>query len=103
MGAGGWLVEAGLVLSGCHVGECRVPPLPVVVHLDVVEQCQAGVFPRGIGLVMNQFGLEGPEKTLDDGVVVSVARATHAGNQAVFGQQALVIIARVLHAAVAVV
>jgi len=69
----------------------------------VLEHGQVGLIPRGVGVVMNQFGLERAEETLDDSVVVAVAATAHAADDSVAGQKRLIFVAGLLHSPVAVV
>ena len=56
-----------------------------------------------VTLLVHQFRLQRAEEALDHRVVVAIAGAAHARLQAVGGQQPLVVVAGVLHAAIAVV
>ena len=76
--------------------------MAVLEYFQVFEQGQAGLVPRGVSVVVNQFGLKHAEEAFDDGVVVAVAGAAHAALDAVAGQQRLVLVAGKLHAPVAV-
>jgi hypothetical protein len=52
---------------------------------------------------MDQFGFQRAEDAFHDRVVVAVSHTAHTGCQLPFGQQLLIFVARVLHAAIAVV
>src|ERR1700751_2285161 len=78
-------------------------PTTIVKHLDVFEQRLPRRLPRRVIVMMRQLPFQRAEEALHYGVVVAIARAAHAGRQAVAGQQLLILIARVLHPAIAVV
>ena len=50
-------------------------PLPVVEHLDVLEDLTLGGFPRGETPALKQLPLKRGEKALHHRVVVAVGRA----------------------------
>jgi len=77
-----------------------VKALTIVKHFDVLEQCQACRGMRGQWLI--EFGLERAEEAFHHGVVVTVALASHAGDDPLIVQQLLERAAGVLHASVAV-
>ena len=84
------------------VAERLVEPLAIVKHFDVLEHaqtCRVEVFVR---FVLRPFVLERPEEPLGYRVVVAVAPAAHRALDAEGSQRLLVIVARVLRAAVAV-
>ena len=56
-------------------------PLPIIEQLDIVKQRRPGAVPVGKGLMARPLVLHRAEKTLDDGMVVAVAFATHARDQ----------------------
>src|SRR5660398_136521 len=85
------------------VTEVRVPTLPIVEHLDVIEQVPPGLRSRGVVPVMNPILFQRREETLCHRVVVTVPLAAHAADQSVFFQQGSVIPAGVLAPAVGVV
>ena len=57
--------------------------LPIVKHLDIVEHIPVRFFTTGVSLAVSSLSLKRSEKALDDGVVVAVALAAHAGTDAV--------------------
>src|SRR5659263_249240 len=85
------------------VPEVRVPTLPIVEHLDVIEQVPPGLRSCGVVPMMNPILFQRREETLRHRVVVTVPLAAHAADQPVFFQQGPVIPAGVLAPAVGVV
>jgi len=77
-------------------------PLPIVEHLDVIENGRPGGGTCRERLV-GTLRFEGGEEALLHGVVVAVAGATHAGLNVMGGQQFAVGVGGVLSAAVGVV
>ena len=65
--------------------------LPVIEHLDVIEDARSGFFPGGEPVMVNQLVLEIAEEAFDHGVVVAVAFATHANFGADLMQLGLII------------
>src|SRR5659263_555819 len=78
------------------VPEVRVPTLPIVEHLDVIEQVPPGLRSCGVVPMMNPILFQRREETLRHRVVVTVPLAAHAADQPVFFQQGPVIPAGVL-------
>ena len=76
--------------------------LPVIEHLDVVEDARTGFFSGGKSVVMNEFILEIAKEAFDHGIVVAVAFAAHADLGADLKQFGLVIGPDVGRAAIAV-
>lgn len=70
----------------------------VVEHLDVIKHITPSIFPRGVDFSLDPFPFQKLEKALGHGVVMTVASATHAGNQIVCLQKAAPIGAAVLAA-----
>lgn len=54
-----------------------MPPDEIVEAVDVSRHSAFGVFPGLPGDGPDQFGLDGFEKSLDDGVVIAIALAAH--------------------------
>src|SRR5436309_2817505 len=77
-----------------------MPPLPVVEDLEVIEQLGARRRPRGPRRVVDELDLQRREETLGHGVVPTIAPAAHAAHDPVLGQDALVVAAGVLTAAI---
>src|SRR3972149_1896663 len=78
------------------VPEVRVPTLPIVEPLDVIEQVPPGLRSRGVFPMMNPILFQRREEALRHRVVVAVPLAAHAANQSVFFQKTTVIPAGVL-------
>ena len=90
----------GLVFDRASVVQRRMHPGSIVKRLDVLENRLPRLVPGRIVAVMNQFGLEGSEKTFHDGVVPAVALAAHALDDSLAGQQPAEVVAGVLTAAI---
>src|SRR2546428_9148164 len=83
-----------------EIAERRMPPPPVVEDLEVIEQLAARRRPRGPRRVVDELDLQRREETLGHGVVPAIAPAAHAAHDPVLGQDALVVAAGVLTAAI---
>ena len=70
-----------------------VAPLRVVEHLDVVEDIGSGLITAWVDLTTDTLTFEQLEEALSHGVVVTVAAATHAGNEVVIMQEVLPVVA----------
>ena len=68
----------------------------VVEHLDVIEHITTSIFPRDVDFSLDPFPFQKLEKVLGHGVVMTVASATHTGNQIVRFQKTAPIGAAVL-------
>jgi Protein of unknown function (DUF2699). len=81
-----------------------VPVLPagVVEHLDVVEDVGLGLVPGGVDPAPDALALEELEEAFGDRVVMAVAAAAHAADQAVGCQEILPIVAGVLRSLIGV-
>src|SRR5437867_10811977 len=77
-----------------------MPPLPVVEDLEILEEFDARRGPRGPGRVVDELDLQRREETLGHRVVPAIAPATHAADDPVLGQDALIVAAGVLTAAI---
>src|SRR5260370_34424176 len=86
--------------SGTEIAKRRMPPLPIVETLQVIEELGARRRPSGPGRVVDQLDLERGEEALGDGVVPAVAPAAHAADDAVLRQHPLVVAAGVLAPAI---
>src|SRR5258708_4307972 len=75
--------------AGTLVSQRRMQALPVVKHLDVLEDPVPGLGPCGKPLLMNQLFLQRRKETFHDRVVVTVPDATHAARDPVFTQHSL--------------
>lgn len=64
-----------------------VPAVPVVVHLNALENLPPHVVPGLESLAMDRLNLETVEEALGTGSVVAVAFGTHAALEVVPGQQ----------------
>jgi len=87
----------GFDLHWAHIAERLMQPLPIIEHFDELEYLRPSLLPRVVIPVMDQLVLQRTEEALDDGVVVTVALATHAGHQALLGQHLLIRPARIQH------
>src|SRR5438105_9812559 len=96
-------IDSSLERFGAQVTQRRVTPLAIVEDLDPFEHRQAGLGRAGPALLMQQLPLERSKKTLHHRIVITVAAAAHAAGDLLLGQQTLVILAGILHAATAVV
>src|SRR2546426_1828385 len=83
-----------------EIAERRMSPLPVVEDLKVIEQLGARRRPRGPRRVVHELDLQRREETLSHGIVPAIAAAAHAAHDSVLGQDALVVAAGVLTAAI---
>src|SRR4051794_38354210 len=77
-------------------------PAPVIEALDVIEDHAACLRAGVQGEVVEPFGLEQMEEALDRRIVVAIARAAHAADDAVAVEEVLVLGARIGTAAIAV-
>ncbi len=84
------------VSNRTEIAERRMSPHPVVEAFDILEDGLPSLSLCSEGSAFDTFTLEGPEKRLSHGIVVTVARATHARRDACFCQQNPVSIASVL-------
>lgn len=55
-------------------------PLPLVEHLDELKHLRLGLLSRVILPLMHHLILERTEEALDDGIVIAVPLAAHAGH-----------------------
>ena len=67
-----------------------VSAVSIVVHFDVLEYGLSHFLPGGKSLTVYGLYLERVEKALGTGIVVAVARRTHAAEQLVLPDQMLV-------------
>src|SRR5262245_14958782 len=91
-----------LKLDRGQVSQRRVPPLEVVVTLDVLEDAATGLPAGVVVLVVDQLLLQRGEKTLHRRVVPALPLAAHAALDLVLVQHRLVVRAGVLAATVGV-
>ena len=54
-------------------------PLPIVEHLDVLEDILCRFVPSGVAPMVHELALESPEEAFDAGVVPTITFAAHAG------------------------
>ena len=76
--------------------------MSVVEDLDVLEDAGPGLVTRSVVLLMDQLGLQRVEERLLHRVVEAVALPAHAANQAMFFEELLVVLRRVLAATIRV-
>ena len=79
-----------------------MPPMGVVEALDVLEECGFRLLERIEVGAVDQFRLQGAEEALDHSVVGRGSRRSHAGPQAVGGEDASNQIGCVLTTSIAV-
>ena len=77
--------------------------LPIIEHLNVLEDVLCRVFTGCVVPMVYELALECPEEAFDTGVVPAVACATHAGGDAVLAEQTLVTRGGILAAAIRMV
>src|SRR3569832_96978 len=94
--------ELLLVRRWTDVTQRGVASAAIVKHFDIFKQTLPGGLSSRVALVMHQLCLERPKEAFGHRIVVTVAAAAHARLQAVSGEQALIVVASVLHAAIAV-
>ena len=94
------LFVPSLERSGTKVAKRRMPPLPIVEALEVIEELGARRRPGGPGRVVDQLDLEGREEALGDGVVPAIAPAAHTAGDPVLRQHPLVVAAGILTSAI---
>src|SRR3954463_15937693 len=97
------LIDSSLERFGAQVSQRRVTPLAIVKHLDPLKERGAGLGRAGPALLVHQLALQRPKKALHHRVVITVAAAAHAAGDSMLSQQALIVIAGVLHPAITVV
>src|SRR6266542_6985237 len=85
---------------GTEIPESRMPSLPVIEPLDVVEELGARRRPRLPRRVVDELDLQRGEEALGDRVVPAIAPAAHAAHDPMLGQRLLVVTAGVLTAAI---
>jgi len=78
------------VLHRAHEAQRGMNSLAVVEHLDVLEDFGASLFAADESSMMNQLVLEIAEEAFDDGVVVAIALAAHAGERTDRGDLGLI-------------
>src|SRR5688572_25769048 len=87
-------------LDRALVAQRRVPPLPIVPHLEIAEDRLAGLLARAPVGPRDQLGLQGGEEALHHRVVPAIAHPAHARAQAPTGERGAVDGARILAPAV---
>src|ERR1017187_3819516 len=92
----GWV--GGFELLRRFVSQCRVHPEPIVIAVDELFQLGAQLIDVLIFVGIDLLALEGLDEALAEGVVVGVAGAAHAGQDAVDLEQARVLLGGILHA-----
>src|SRR3990172_11166963 len=89
-----------LELLGADIPQRRMPPHPVVKHLDVLEQTLASFVSGLIPFVMHEFLLQGRKETFHRGVVPTVPFPAHGTRDGMLPQEGLVMLTGVLHASI---
>ncbi len=64
-----------------------MPRRPIIEHLDVFEEVLLGFGSCGLVPMISELALPCPEETLNAGVVPAIACVTHAGRDAMRGEQ----------------
>ena len=77
-----------------------MPPLPVIVRLDIFEDIGFCLFPRRVAGSVNLLDLQRVEKAFHYGVVIAVSFAAHTAQETMAFQQALLVIGGVLAASI---
>src|SRR2546425_11778438 len=85
---------------GTEIPESRMPSLPVVEPLDVVEELSARCRPRRPRRVVDELDLQRGKEALRDRVVPAIAPAAHAADDPMPGQGLAVVAAGVLTATI---
>src|SRR5437660_637068 len=80
----------GFELHRADIAERLMQPLPIIEHFDELKHLRLGLLPRVVVPLMRQFVFERTEEALDDGIVVAVALAAHAGHETGLLHQPLV-------------
>jgi len=99
---GCWL-SGSFELVRALVSQRGVKPEPVVVLLDELLEVGVQLIEILVFVHIDLLALEGLDEALAEGVVVGVAGAAHAGQDAVDLEQFGVLLGGVLHAAIGVV
>jgi len=73
-----------------------VTALPIIEHLDVFEDVLFGFVSCGIVPMIDEFPLQRPEEAFDTGIVPAIARAAHAGREAVRHEHLLIRLCSIL-------
>ena len=89
-------VKLPMLRDPTAIPERRMPPLPIVEELEILEELGARRRPSGPGHVVDQLDLQRREKALGDGVVPAIALTAHAADDPVVRQHPLVVAAGVL-------
>src|SRR5215510_16402782 len=79
-----------LECSGAEIAKRRMPPLPIVEELEVVEELGPGRRPSGPGHVVDKLDLQRREEALRDGIVPANSPAAHAADDPMLLQHTLV-------------
>ena len=85
---------------GTQITESRMSPLTIVEQFKVFEDFAACLGSGTPVALINQFELEGGEKTLRHRIIPAVAFTAHAAQHAVRRQQLLILVTGILAAAV---
>src|SRR3712207_5328746 len=77
-----------------------MPPLPIVPDLHGLEEIRSCLRSCTVAALMYQFLLQRCEKAFHGRIIPTIPRAAHTRDHAVLLEQCLVVIARVLTAAI---
>src|SRR5438034_7830188 len=84
------------------ISQARMDALFVVEAIDVTGDGSVEFGVASEAASVGEFGLQGMEEAFHVGVVLAIARAVHAGHNAARAQEVLIVVGRVLNAAVGV-
>ena len=90
------------VLGWGVIAKGRVAPLPMIEHLDILEDVLGCFAPRRVLPMVHELALQRPEEALHTGIVPTVAFAAHTGCDAMRAEQLLVGPCRILTPAIGV-
>jgi thermitase len=96
------LAPARFEADRAQVAQGGMPSLPIIEHLDPLEDGESRGSARWPALLVDQLRLEGPEEALGEGIVVTVTGPTHGAVDPVRGEHSLIGSSRVLAAAIGV-
>ena len=77
------MIQSSLERSRTEVAKRRMPPLPIVEELEVLEELGVRLRPGGPDGVVDQLDLQRREEALGDCVVPAIAPAAHAADDPV--------------------
>src|SRR5688500_5503453 len=96
VGARAGLVEGLLVVGRAPIAQRGVTTNTVIKHFHILEQRLPRLGLRRKPRVMHQLGLQTPEETLHDRVVIAVPLPAHASHQTMLLKHQPIVVAGVL-------